>query len=381
MMIEDKKEEKAAKKAAMKKEAEALGITYEELKKRHKRKRREAETLDSEEHKGEMKRLRSYSKDFDENDAKKRRTRSMDAAEEKEATTKAEKKLTPEEWRKEHTLTILGHGANRGIKVPNPYIEFKDAPFSNSIQTSLTRAGFARPSNIQAQAWPLAVQGNDLISIAKTGSGKTCGFLMPVFHHHDKNGPGFQRGVRPKPILLVLAPTRELSVQIMEEAQKFGRPIGVRSVCCYGGASKYPQIAALERGVECIIATPGRLNDLLEMRKADLSSIKFLVLDEADRMLDMVSKAMLSNSVISCRSTVCLIYFLIFLGIRTSNTVHHRQGSKRTTNDAFLCHLAKRHPTTRFRLSKGPCTDQCWRSQCPRCKQGYQAEYCYVQRR
>ncbi|KAL3943298.1 MAG: hypothetical protein SGBAC_002626 [Bacillariaceae sp.] len=286
-MIEDKKEEKAAKKAAMKKEAEALGITYEELKKRHKRKRREAETLDSEEHKGEMKRLRSYSKDFDENDAKKRRTRSMDATEEEEATTKAEKKLTPEEWRKEHTLTILGHGANRGIKIPNPYIEFKDAPFSNSIQTSLTRAGFARPSNIQAQAWPLALQGNDLISIAKTGSGKTCGFLMPVFHHHDKNGPGFQRGVRPKPILLVLAPTRELSVQIMEEAQKFGRPIGVRSVCCYGGASKYPQIAALERGVECIIATPGRLNDLLEMRKADLSSIKFLVLDEADRMLDM----------------------------------------------------------------------------------------------
>mmetsp|Transcript_17995 Transcript_17995/g.44453 ORF Transcript_17995/g.44453 Transcript_17995/m.44453 type:complete len:587 (+) Transcript_17995:244-2004(+) len=286
-MIEDKKEEKTAKKAAMKKEAEALGITYEELKKRHKRKRREAETLDSEEHKGEMKRLRSYSKDFDENDAKKRRTRSMDAAEEEEATTKAEKTLTPEEWRKEHTLTVLGHGANRDIKVPSPYIEFKDAPFSPSIQTSLTRAGFARPSIIQAQAWPLAVQGNDLISIAKTGSGKTCGFLMPVFHHHDKSGNGFQRGVRPKPILLVLAPTRELSVQIMEETQKFGRPIGVRSVCCYGGSSKYPQIAALERGVECIIATPGRLNDLLEMRKADLSSIKYLVLDEADRMLDM----------------------------------------------------------------------------------------------
>ena len=379
-MIEEKKEDKAAKKAAMKKEAEALGITYDELKKRHKRKRREAETLDSEEHKGEMKRLRSYSKEFDENDAKRRRTRSMDATEENEATTKAEKKLSPEEWRKEHTLTVLGHGANRDIKVPNPYIEFNDAPFSPKIQTSLTRAGFARPSIIQAQAWPLAVQGNDLISIAKTGSGKTCGFLMPVFHHHDKSGNGFQRGVRPKPILLVLAPTRELSVQIMEETQKFGRPIGVRSVCCYGGASKYPQIAALERGVECIIATPGRLNDLLEMRKADLSTIKYLVLDEADRMLDMVSKTLqfFPFRVEAHRFLTC---FLIVLGIRTSNTFHHRQDSKSTTNNALLCHLAKRDPTARPRLSKGSCADQCWRGQCSRCKQGYQARDCHVQGR
>ena len=87
--------------------------------------------------------------------------------------------------------------------------------------------------------------------------------------------------------MLILAPTRELAVQIMEETQKFGRPLGVRSICCYGGASKHPQIAALERGVEVIIATPGRLNDLLEMRKANLSNIQYVVLDEADRCLDM----------------------------------------------------------------------------------------------
>ena len=145
---------------------------------------------------------------------------------------------------------------------------------------------------------------------------KTCGFLLPVFHKYQQDnpnpfanrpsggrgyggrggrgGPG-GRGRPPiggappsKPLLLVLAPTRELSVQILEEAQKFGRPIGVRSVCCYGGSSKFPQIAALERGVECIIATPGRLNDLIDMKKVDLSGIQFLVLDEADRMLDMV---------------------------------------------------------------------------------------------
>ena len=81
-------------------------------------------------------------------------------------------------------------------------------------------------------------------------------------------------------MLLILAPTRELAVQIMDETKKFGRPLGMTAVCCYGGSSKYPQIAQLERGVDCVIATPGRMNDLLEMRKADLSGIKYLVLDE-----------------------------------------------------------------------------------------------------
>lgn len=108
---------------------------------------------------------------------------------------------------------------------------------------------------------------------------QTCAFLLPVFHTHLTTSGRIQG--KTKPILLVLAPTRELSVQILEEAQRFGRPLGIRSVCCYGGAPKYPQIAALERGVECVIATPGRLNDLLEVKKADLSNIKYLVLDEA----------------------------------------------------------------------------------------------------
>ena len=130
----------------------------------------------------------------------------------------------------------------------------------------------------------MAIQGKDLISIAKTGSGKTCGFLLPLFHLYKQNkalAPG--KG----PMMLVLAPTRELACQILEETQKFGRPIGIRSVCCYGGSPKYPQIAALQRGVECVIATPGRINDLIEMRKADLSGVRFVVLDEADRMLGM----------------------------------------------------------------------------------------------
>lgn len=277
------------KKDQLKKDAEKLGISYKEHKKNL---QREADALDSAEHKGEIQRIRAYSKDQGNDDdeaGKRRRTRSMDIAEENAAITQDEKRLSPDEWRTEHQLTLKGHGGNSKTNFSDPYIEFKDSPFSERILAGFTRAGYARPSAIQAQAWPLAVAGHDLISIAKTGSGKTCGFLMPVFHQHEKNGRKFVRGQKVKPILLVLAPTRELSVQILEEAQKFGRALDIRSVCCYGGSPKYPQIAALERGVECVIATPGRLNDLLEMRKADLSGIKFLVLDEADRMLDMVS--------------------------------------------------------------------------------------------
>lgn len=111
-----------------------------------------------------------------------------------------------------------------------------------------------------------------MICIAKTGSGKTCGFLLPSFHQHIQSKKN-TRG----PILLVLAPTRELACQIMEETQKFGRPLGMRSICCFGGSPKYAQIQALDRGVECCIATPGRLNDLLEMKKANLSNVKYVV--------------------------------------------------------------------------------------------------------
>jgi len=288
------------RKAALKKEAEKQGISYDEMKKKYKessskrKKISEAESLQSDEHKNDVKRMRSYSKDFDEEkkddgpNSKRRRTRSMDEAEEARAKSREQKSLTPEEWRKEQTITLKGHGQNSGTtSFAAPFIEFSDAPFSSRIQKILLGAGFARPTAIQAQAWPLAVEGKDLISIAKTGSGKTCGFLLPVFHHHDQNNSGRRSGGYTKPILLVLAPTRELCVQISDEAQKFGRPLGIRSICCYGGSSKYPQIQALQRGVECIIACPGRLNDLIQMRKCDLSSIKYLVLDEADRMLDM----------------------------------------------------------------------------------------------
>jgi len=274
---------------------------------KHKKKREVDELLeDSSEHVKEVKRMRAWSRDEQEGDEKeqlqqkRRRTRSMDAAEEEKqaevkntttttttATAPATAALTPDEWRQHHKIVIQGHGASRQTKdFPDPFLAFSDAPFHARILQSLERAGFTAPTAIQAQAWPIALQHKDMICIAKTGSGKTLGFLLPAIHQHLLEHEHPRRG-QALPFMLVLAPTRELSVQIFEEAQKFGRALGIRTICCYGGAPKYPQISAMERGLEVLVATPGRLNDLLEMKKANLSQIKYLCLDEADRMLDM----------------------------------------------------------------------------------------------
>merc|ERR1712147_113411 len=123
-----------------------------------------------------------------------------------------------------------------------------------------------------------------MIGIASTGSGKTCAFLLPGMVHinaqpHLKRGDG--------PVMLVLAPTRELAVQIKEECDKFGGSSGIKNICVYGGAPKGDQARALRDGVEIVIATPGRLIDFLESNTTNLRRVTYPVLDEADRMLDM----------------------------------------------------------------------------------------------
>jgi len=125
--------------------------------------------------------------------------------------------------------------------------------------------------------------GRDLVAIAKTGSGKTCGFLLPGMLHINAT----RKDPRMGPTMLVLAPTRELAVQIKDETDKFGKSSGIRNTCCYGGAPKGPQLRDLQYGVQIVIATPGRLNDFLESGQIRLASVSYLVLDEADRMLDM----------------------------------------------------------------------------------------------
>ncbi|KAM0843453.1 hypothetical protein ACQ4PT_057705 [Festuca glaucescens] len=156
-------------------------------------------------------------------------------------------------------------------------------PSIPSFFFQIQRAGFPSPTPIQAQSWPIALQNQDVVAIAKTGSGKTLGYLLPGFLHIKR----LQNSTRSGPTVLVLAPTRELATQILEEAVKFGRSSRISSTCLYGGAPKGPQLRDLERGVDIVVATPGRLNDILEMRKISLKQVSYLVLDEADRMLDM----------------------------------------------------------------------------------------------
>jgi len=163
-----------------------------------------------------------------------------------------------------------------------PLQTFSECPFPASLQDEVARAGFTKPSQIQAWSWPIALQGNDVVGVAATGSGKTIAFLFPAFMHILNN-----RCSDRMPVLLVLAPTRELAVQIEKEAQKFGANSNIKCVCCYGGAPKGDQLRLVRSGCHCLIATPGRLNDFLEGKQIRLDGICKLVLDEADRMLDM----------------------------------------------------------------------------------------------
>ena len=162
------------------------------------------------------------------------------------------------------------------------------------IERCFEKAGFSAPSVIQSVCWPVALKGSDLIAIAKTGSGKTLGFLIPAFHMALKDMPTDPRQPRIQygapPTAMVIAPTRELAVQIHEEATKFGNAARIVSVAVFGGVPSGKQIRELRRGSHIVIATPGRLTDLLDLDNppvTNLNNIKYAVLDEADQMLDM----------------------------------------------------------------------------------------------
>ncbi|XP_052069967.1 uncharacterized protein LOC127708849 [Mytilus californianus] len=165
-----------------------------------------------------------------------------------------------------------------------PLETFEEAGFPDIINRKLQEEAFTSPTAIQSVTWPLALSGKDVIGIAQTGSGKTLGFMLPAFVH-IQNQEKLQRG--DGPICLVLVPTRELCQQVQEVADRFGYPMRMRSAAIYGGANRYPQLQKLSRGAEVCIATPGRLNDFLSSGETNLDRCTCLVLDEADRMLDM----------------------------------------------------------------------------------------------
>jgi len=152
------------------------------------------------------------------------------------------------------------------------------------VMATINKQGFEKPSPIQSQAWPYLLSGKDMIGIAQTGTGKTLAFLMPAFIHIDCQPVG--RDQRGGANVLVLCPTRELALQIEGEVAKYEYR-GIKSVCVYGGGDRKKQMKVVTEGVQIIIATPGRLNDLVEAGCINVESITYLVLDEADRMLDM----------------------------------------------------------------------------------------------
>ncbi|CAF1347441.1 unnamed protein product [Rotaria magnacalcarata] len=166
---------------------------------------------------------------------------------------------------------------------PKPILTFDELQFPTSIRNVIHQLGYIRPTPIQSQAWPILLSGQDLVGIAQTGSGKTLSFILPALIH----SAGQTNARSGDPLVLILAPTRELAQQIQGVGADFCAATNARSTCIYGGAPKPPQKREIRYGLEVCIATPGRLLDFVREKTINLDRVTFLVLDEADRMLDM----------------------------------------------------------------------------------------------
>jgi ATP-dependent RNA helicase RhlE len=164
-------------------------------------------------------------------------------------------------------------------------LNFEKLNIITPILKAISTAGYTIPTPVQEQAIPLILGGKDLIGCAQTGTGKTAAFAIPllqILHQDQKNGKS------PRIIqALILTPTRELAIQIGESFGAYGRHTGLKHTVVYGGVSQVPQTKALQAGVDILVATPGRLLDLMNQKHISLGQVKFFVLDEADRMLDM----------------------------------------------------------------------------------------------
>jgi ATP-dependent RNA helicase RhlE len=160
-------------------------------------------------------------------------------------------------------------------------LPFATLGLGTKLAQALKEKGYVEPTPIQAKAIPTILSGRDVIGVAQTGTGKTAAFVLPLLEKLAASAP--QRAMR----ALVIAPTRELVAQIEENVRAYGKHLPLNYATIFGGVGEGPQIQALRRGVDLVVATPGRLIDLMEQRHVDFSSLQVLVLDEADRMLDM----------------------------------------------------------------------------------------------
>lgn len=161
---------------------------------------------------------------------------------------------------------------------------FKEIELIAPVQRALVDENYETPTPIQAQTIPAALQGHDILGCAQTGTGKTAALALPILNHLGKNN----RKAKPqRPLALVLAPTRELAIQIGDSFDAYGRHLKLRQLLIYGGVSQKNQVKGLSRGAHIVVATPGRLLDLMNQGEIHLDQLEVFVLDEADRMLDM----------------------------------------------------------------------------------------------
>ncbi|XP_018403738.1 PREDICTED: probable ATP-dependent RNA helicase DDX23 isoform X1 [Cyphomyrmex costatus] len=198
---------------------------------------------------------------------------------------KALNEMTERDWRifrEDYNITI------KGGRIPDPIRSWKESGFPKEILDIIDKVGYKDLTPIQRQAIPIGLQNRDIIGVAETGSGKTLAFLIPLLLWITSL-PKIERleEADQGPYSIILAPTRELAQQIEEETNKFGQPLGIRTVVVVGGLSREEQGFRLRMGCEIVIATPGRLIDVLENRYLVLNQCTYIVLDEADRMIDM----------------------------------------------------------------------------------------------
>ncbi|MBX2987084.1 MAG: DEAD/DEAH box helicase [Bdellovibrionaceae bacterium] len=163
-------------------------------------------------------------------------------------------------------------------------LKFSDLKLNEALQRAVAESGYTTPTPIQGQAIPHLLEGRDLLGCAQTGTGKTAAFALPILHRLAEH----PRRLEPKQTrVLVLSPTRELAIQIHDSFRVYGKHMRLKSAVIFGGVSQHSQVQALHHGVDILIATPGRLLDLIQQRHVGLGRVEILVLDEADRMLDM----------------------------------------------------------------------------------------------
>lgn len=203
-----------------------------------------------------------------------------------------QKQLEVDKWRKENGITVIGD------YIPDPIISFSDLPFKQHVLSIFKSCKFIKPTAIQSQCWPIILSNRDVALSSQTGSGKTLTFMLPCLEHVYTNPNNLD------PVALILVPTRDLAIQIQENTLPYINEYGIKLACIYGGyGNRKYQINSLKERPQIIIATPGRLIDFYESKLINLSSVNFIVIDEADKMLDLNFKDSIKK--------VIFIYYLI----------------------------------------------------------------------